>query len=214
MKKYFNMIDITLAIGIVALGLVGILSLFPVGFQSVRDAVGDNYVNDASQLFLSYIKLIAKEDTSAVETPPTPEVPPTQTQIDAQWTVATDAILQTKPDAPNPIVDTTNPSLLTGGWIVTEVPGLYRCGTPGLYRIYQGNSGVNDFKAGVRIWKTRTVTSILRSGAWVPDSPQYNAVSPAPSSCGLNIEFSWPIEKPYDKRTKRFFYFELFRTQL
>jgi hypothetical protein len=200
-RKYFNMIEVTLAIGIVALGLVGILSLFPVGFNSIRDAVGDNYVNDTSQLFLSYIKLEAKKDTSI------PPATQSQTQINDRWGAVIDPIPTSKPDAPNPTVDTVNPSYAT--WTVTAVPNLYSIsGTPGLYRIY---SGTNDFKAAVRVWKTRIISSIFDSSVTPPrkpDSPQFT------DACGLNIEFSWPLEKPYAQRTKRFFYYEIFKTQL
>jgi hypothetical protein len=192
------MIEVTLAIAIVALGLTGILSLFPVGFQSIRDAVGDNYVNDSSQLFLSYIKLMAKMDN----TYPTAQI---QNNIDTQWNTIIGNIPATKPDAPNPSVDTVNPSHTS--WDVTTVPNLYSItGTPGLYRIY---SGANDFKAAVRVWKTRIVSPVLNSaGEWAYNSP-YDT-----EACGLNIEFSWPLEKPYAQRTKRFFYYEIFKTIL
>ncbi len=205
------MIEVTLAIAIVALGLTGILSLFPVGFQSIRDAVGDNYVNDSSQLFLSYIKLLAKEDTS------TPPATQTQTQIDDQWNLVIVPIPTSKPDA-NGINETTNPSL--AGYILTEIPSIYYHdpphatppipsipAIPGLYRIY---SGTNDFKAAVRVWRNRIVSPVLNSAgtAWVYNSPFDT------EACGLNIEFSWPIEKPYAQRTKRFFYYEIFKTIL
>ncbi len=194
------MIEVTLAIAIVALGMAGILALFPVGFQSARDSVGDNYVNDASQLFLSYIKLRAKEDTS------TPPAVQTQAQINTQWDDVIGVIPDTKPDAPTPSIDTTNPSL--SGWTQAEVPNLYYCGTDGLFRIYSG-SGLNDFKAGVRVWTTRIVSPILnQAGDWIYNSP-YDT-----EACGLNIEFSWPVEKPYAQRTKRFFYYEIFKTLL
>ncbi len=201
MRKYFNMIEVTLAIAIVALGMAGILALFPVGFQSARDSVGDNYVNDASQLFLSYIKLRAKEDISI------PPATQTQVNIDSVWDDVIDVIPLTKPDAPTPSIDTTDPSLSV--WTQAEVPNLYYCGTDGLFRIYSG-SGLNDFKAGVRVWKTRIVSPILNQAgtAWIYNSPYYT------EACGLNIEFSWPVEKPYAQRTKRFFYYEIFKTQL
>ncbi len=196
-RKYFNMIEVTLAIGIVSLGLVGVLSLFPVGFNSIRDAVGENYVNDSSQLFLSYIKLLSRMDTS------TPPAAKTQSDIDNQWTAAIGAILTSKPDS-IAAVDTVDPSKTD--WTETTVTNLYSSSiTPGLYRIY---SGTNDFKAAVRIWKTRIVSPIYVGSTWKYDSPEYT------EACGLNIEFSWPIEKPYDKRTKRFFYFELFKPKL
>ncbi|MCX6983260.1 MAG: hypothetical protein NT118_00725 [Lentisphaerae bacterium] len=197
MRKYFNMIEVTLAIGIVAIGLVGIIALFPVGFQSIRDSVGDNYVNDSSQLFLSYIKLLTKKDT----TYPTAQ---TQSDIDTQWNTVIGNIPTSKPDS-SASVDTVNPSFT--GWDTTTVPNLYSIsGTAGLYRIY---SGANDFKAAVRIWKTPTVSPVYVSGAWT----FYSTVD-CSKSCGLNIEFSWPLEKPYAQRTKRFFYYEIFKTIL
>ena len=185
LRKYFNMIEVTLAIAIVAVGLVGIVALFPVGLQSIRDAVGENYVNDASQLFLSYIKLSAKQDPATI----------TQANINSQWNTVMTTIPTIKPDATEPTVFTAT----------SEIPSIYTCSTAGLYRVFQGSTGMNDFKAAVRIWKTPTVSPVNISGAWTYDSPDYS------TSYGVNIEFSWPVEKPYAQRTKRFFYYEIFK---
>ena len=193
-RKYFNMIEVTLAIAIVALGMVGIVALFPVGLQSARDAVGDNYVNDSSQLFLSYVKLSAKKDPATI----------TQANIDSQWNATMVTIPTTKPDS----TCSTEPTAVFTA--TSEVPSIYTCSTSGLYRVFQGSTGVNDFKAAVRIWKTPTVSPVYISGAWIYDSPDYST-SNYLTSCAINIEFSWPIEKPYAQRTKRFFYCEIFK---
>lgn len=209
MRKYFNMIEVTLAIVIVSLGLVGIMALFPVGMYSSRDALGDNYVNDASQLFLTYIKLRAKQNTI---TPPSDQ---TQADINTQWNNTMASILTTKPDSTGS-GETSNPLLSGAGFSATEIPGIYyhnpSPGTPikGLFRVYPGNANANDFKAAVRIWRKGTNTAIYKGG-----TPEWTYYSPPDTvSCALYIEFSWPVEKPYDRRTKRYFYYELFKPQL
>ena len=182
------MIEVTLAIAIVALGMTGIVSLFPVGFQSTRDSIGDNYVNDASQLFLSYIKLAVKKDP----------VPLDQAHIDSQWITTMSTIPNSRPDSDGS-GETTETFTKT-----IEMPNVRYCPTNGLYRVYQGSTGIDDFTAAVRVWKTPVVSPIHTNswGKWDP---------PDSVSCGINIEFSWPVEKPYAMRTKRFFYYELFK---
>jgi type II secretory pathway pseudopilin PulG len=65
-KKYFNMIEVTLAIAIVGLGIAGIMSLFPVGLNATRDAVGDNYAADSAEDFLNYISQAAQADWTII----------------------------------------------------------------------------------------------------------------------------------------------------
>ena len=48
----FTLIEITLAIGIVAIGMAGVMALFPIGLNASRDAIGDNYSSSISEQFL------------------------------------------------------------------------------------------------------------------------------------------------------------------
>ena len=53
-KHGFNLIEITLAIAIIAFGMSSILVLFPTGLQTTTDAVADSVVPDTADYVLSY----------------------------------------------------------------------------------------------------------------------------------------------------------------
>lgn len=54
--RYFNMLEIALAIAIIALGATSIMVLFPVGLASTNAAVIDNNLPDAAELLLGYLE--------------------------------------------------------------------------------------------------------------------------------------------------------------
>ena len=62
----FTMVEVTMAIGVIAIGMMGIMALFPIGFQAARDAIGDNYSSDLADQFLQVIAMQCKmyEDTN------------------------------------------------------------------------------------------------------------------------------------------------------
>ena len=63
-KKYFNLVEVALSIGILAIGVTAILALFPVGFDRSRQAIGENYCAEAADSLFSYI---ARDATSDVD---------------------------------------------------------------------------------------------------------------------------------------------------
>lgn len=55
-KHPFNLIEIALAIAIVAVGISSIMVLFPVGINATNDAVADNNIPDAAEFMLAYLE--------------------------------------------------------------------------------------------------------------------------------------------------------------
>ncbi|MCF7792352.1 MAG: hypothetical protein K9M56_10205 [Victivallales bacterium] len=55
-KKYFNMVEVTLSIGILAIGAIGVLTLFPLGLDKNKSSIGENYCADAAGSMLAYIE--------------------------------------------------------------------------------------------------------------------------------------------------------------
>jgi len=51
---FFNMVEIAIALAVVAIGVVSIVALFPVGLEATRDAIADSYAADAADSFLHY----------------------------------------------------------------------------------------------------------------------------------------------------------------
>ena len=53
-ERFFNMVECALALAVVAIGVVSIVALFPVGMEATRDAIADSYAADAADSFLHY----------------------------------------------------------------------------------------------------------------------------------------------------------------
>ncbi|MFZ2655981.1 MAG: hypothetical protein WAX69_13705 [Victivallales bacterium] len=199
MKKYFNMIEVTLAIAVVGIGMAGIMALFPVGLNSFRDAIGENYASDCAEQFISYIERTCKR---------TP----------GDW-----ALVQTAYSAGFYTLDVTSgaaffdqgiESTINPAAVSAEENNIYGSSNPSIYRITQGSTGTTDFDAVIRIWKT-PVISTLYSGKW----SSYPDLTPPPTanwydtSVGLNFEVSWPKDKPYTARSKKYYYKEIFKSK-
>ena len=172
MKKNFNLIEIALAIGILAVGITAIMSLFPIGFQETRDSIGENYASEIADSTLTYI---AREAYKS-------------------WSVL-DNIPESKPSSA--LTDTS-------GWTKVEGDIYSTGGGDGVYglKVTSGGGDIVDFTGEVLIWKSK-VKNIRVAGENISELDWDKAAT-------LHLEISWPVEKPYAKRRKNTYYFELF----
>lgn len=197
--RFFNLIELTIAIGVVGIGFAGILSLFPVALNSTRDAIGDNYSSYVANKFLVYIARNCNDPTKKFES---------GTKDFWQEYIY--------PASSNPME--TDQSLIDESTVnfnsTPVVEGIYASTNksdgkpnPGLYRVTQGSSSlaIIDFRATIRVWKS-TVKNMCIYQKNYPEIDYAYAVN-------LNIEISWPSEKPYDKREKRYYTLDVFRQQ-
>ena len=130
-KRFFNLVEITLAIAVIGIGVAGVMSLFPVAINSSRDAVGNNYSSQIADQFISYLTMNANKaattwSSSGISGIPTAK--PTaddSTMTDGDWT-----------------------SVATGSNISTG-----SLGADTIYKVTQGNSSFIDFTAIVRVWQ-------------------------------------------------------------
>jgi hypothetical protein len=196
MKKFFNMIEVTLAIAVVGLGMTAIMGLFPVGFQASRNAIGDNYSANAAEQFMAYIARKCND----------PTVIATKTAWDSL--ISWDQL-----GTPNNFADDVDGSISItiptaadedSNFSLTAVEGnIYpHLTNTQLYWIKSGSSTVTDFYAAVRIWRSQI------TGLWLFDQ---NADIPYTIATRLNVEISWPVDKPYASRDKKYYCIELFR---
>ncbi len=182
--KFFNLVEIALAIAIAGIGITGILALFPVGFKANQDSVARNYTSDAIENFYTYLRTAAKNDWDNFIVSNT--LMPTQIQDQLGGTEGTDTAL-------------TN--------YTEKVPGIYQHNTQaGLYRIYQGSTNIKDFYSAARVWKTKVQTSFYSGNGWTSwNDSGYDYAA------GINIELSWPVQKTIDKREKQYYYMQVFK---
>jgi len=190
---YFNIVEIALALAIVGIGIAGIMSLFPVALNATRDSIGDNNAPDVAEQFVAYM----------------------QSMVQAEG--ATDLTLSTiisKLPTSNP--ETASP-LHSWGPVGASKNVSQDGSYPGCYLIQQGSyntSGdlaVVDFSAVVSVWKSPVMNFFLNGVAYgSSDATQAINQALAKYAVALNIEISWPAEKPYSSREKRRYYLEIF----
>jgi hypothetical protein len=124
--KKFNLIEIALAIGILAVGLTSIVSLFPIGLQETRDSIGQNYSSETADSMLAYIAREAYNDWNVLAS--VPEGKPISSLTDSSgWTHLEGNIYG--PDAGN---------------------GVY-----GLKVSSGDNDSITDFAGEVLLWKSK-----------------------------------------------------------
>ncbi len=177
--KKFNLIEVVLAIGILAIGITSVISLFPIGFQETRDSIAENYSSEAADSMLAFL---ARESYD----------PTTWNNLFG----TSGAIPGSKP---------TSTETSTSGW-THEEGDIYSTGNNGIYGLKVssliGDSNITDFTGEVLIWKSQ-VENIRAAGQSIGALSYDEAVA-------LNLEISWPVEKPYAYRNKNTYYLELF----
>ncbi len=216
-KRFFNLIEVTLSIAIIGIGMVGVMSLFPVGLDATRQSIADNYAADAADLFLSYLMRNCN-DTTVIGSGKDfydyyiyfDNNTPTNLADDTigGYELWEEATFWTKPwnltDADAKIAENTLTLMMPDpADIYFSATNLTRAaGYPGLFKIKQGSTLVTDFEAIARVWKSPI------TGVYIYEQ---NLDITYPYAVRLNLELSWPAQKPYSKRTKRSFCIEIFR---
>lgn len=201
--QYFNIVEIALALAIVGIGIAGIMSLFPVGLNASRDAVGDTYAPDIAEQIFGYVQMGCANDTRPDWT--------TGSATSPGMTFVTDANLpQTKPLATASEAPTTQIAG-TNLWSTTA---------PGVFCVIQKtgvapNPEITDFSAVIRIWKNyfkTTVNGITNVECSIRqlNIEGSNLDIPLKYGVAVYLEISWPAEKPYEFREKRNYAIELF----
>ena len=191
--KKFNLIEIALAIAILAVGLTAIVSLFPMGFQEMRDSIGESYSSEVADSMFAYIAREAYDEntwdslfvTDGGSIPASkPTVPGDSTMNPGDWGEAVDANSQ---------------------WMEGNIfkPTGSSDGIYGLKLMSGDDSSIADFTGEVLLWKSQ-MENVWADGEFLDPALSYN------EAVVLQLEISWPVEKPYDKRRKNTYYFELF----
>ena len=55
-RHYFNMVEIALALAVLAIGMSSILVLFPVGINANKSAIADNNLADIGEYLMGYLR--------------------------------------------------------------------------------------------------------------------------------------------------------------
>lgn len=209
------MIEVALAMAIIAIGMTSILGLFPVGLNASRTAMAENYSVDAVEYVSGYLKNLTESNRPSyyqVFMPTNANALPDQITMNGYRTAAglddlCKDFLKAYPDFTAPVY--TYNSILKGIYSFKDGDK-----TPYVYFVLQGSpdSKSYDFSAMVLVWRSPVSSAVATGDAsswtpWPAVADNYLYMS------GVNIEISWPLEKSYSEREKRFYYFVFSRPQ-
>ena len=232
MKKIhkFNMVEIALAIAIIAIGISAILVLFPIGINATRAAMDENSSTDVAEYIANFVRgkhlarWKAEFDTwnNGGKTGPLKFEPP----VSPIWST----------DKPNDPGSSETPQKVDNYTNTNTNPhsGLQKYTTPGCYYFNRVSpEGEETFTALIKIWSVSTdITTAAdlisaKCPIYVPEAaPADGKDAFTPNLIGTNgfqlqspggtvnfgsfaqsamVEISWPANLPEDERTKRTF---------
>lgn len=191
MKKYFllpfNMAEIALALAVVGIGIAGVMALFPVGFNSIRDAMAESYGADMAEEFLAQISQTCKGDwTTWINT----EDKNGKIQKPAQTNMSTDWNSVTK-----------------GAQLIGDI---YETNKPDVFLIERKTGNIVDFEAHIQISKA-PISNLNVAGQSIDFSKIDDTALIYKYGAVLYVTVSWPVSKPYSKRETRVYCKEVFR---
>ncbi|MBO5763432.1 MAG: hypothetical protein J6R85_06125 [Lentisphaeria bacterium] len=210
-KRFFNLIEIALAMAVIALGLSSIMVLYPVGLNATNEATADNVAPDAVAYLMSYLE--AGTQVGWIDS-------------DGKPVASGNNFLGSGSNALIPEMDRTNPSPndffeddfeddveypavdkeeADAGKVVNLSQGKKGSAVPGLFKYEQSymtsdDERVVDFSAIMRVWRDDDVYVYPNNKIKVNEN----------TAVALNIEISYPAEKPYSAREKQLYRLELF----
>ena len=223
----FNMIEVALALVILAIGLSSVMVLFPVGLKASQASVADNNLGDVAERVAAYLQ--AKCTSS--------EVWENNGTFDKNIISDKNFDPEDNSQVTSSDFNTTSDSSQTD-----DMKGLFRLEkNDRVYYLYQQYSPVGtggdravDFEAIVRIgWDNDTLLQQyylqMDTGSWTklsnyshPSNPSGSDLPNSPleglsaseilKKCcrALIIEISWPADVPWANREKRVFRVEMF----
>jgi hypothetical protein len=189
----FNMIEVVLAMAVIAIGIMAVVGLIPVGTRASRDAVGFSYAADYSEWLLAYIADQARANWNSLNAFPN--------------TGVGDALpdIRSLPDeVPSPTA--TNWQEVNATYFKSFWAGRNACA--GLYRVFVEKNTPEgsrvDFDAIVRVWRSpvKEVTSSLTA----PDID-----GDCSDGAQINLEITWPASLPPEDRSRAVFVMQVAR---
>ena len=210
-KRFFNLIEIALAMAVIALGLSSIMVLYPVGLNATNEATADNVAPDAVSYLMSYLE--AGTQVGWIDSDGKP-VDSGNNFLGSGSSALIPQMTRSNPD-PDEFFkddfedDVEYPALdkeeSDAGKVVNLSQGKKGSSIPGLFKYEQSyvtsdDVRVVDFSAIMRVWRDDDLYVYPDGKKKVNEN----------TAVALNIEISYPAEKPYSVREKQLYRLELF----
>jgi Tfp pilus assembly protein PilV len=177
------LIEVVLALAVIAFGVVSILALLPASLKSGRDSVADTHSSLVGEHLIGMLSTNMESASSA-----------------SAWTASALALPTDKPGATEPTDNWVN-------WRSQDGIRYWRIGTSNqLHRVELRRDGndYSEFTGMCRVWRRQVVISQLTSGTWTSRTLAWT------EAVALNLEVSWPVEIPYARRQKAIYALNVF----
>ena len=181
--RAFSLIEVVLALAVIAFGIVSVLALLPASLKTSRDSVSDTHSAVVGEHLVQMLST-AMEAAS-----------------DADGWAATALVLPAeKPDAAEP---TTGWTL----WQIQEGISYWRAGAAEEYvrvDLRRPGNDYSEFSGICRVWRQPVTVSQFEDGTWT------TRTLASTEAVGLNVEVSWPAQAPYARRQKALYALNVF----
>ena len=211
-RHNFNMVEIMLAVIIIALGLTSVFVLFPVGLNAARDAVAENHVSDIGETAANHIvqSVILPDAIGTTAS----AFKPLDTLESSYFCNPEDTAVKNLTDVPIDLnsLDDSN-KFNDRDYLHKLANGVF------VYVLRQQSTLEALFSAVIKIYFDRNSNSGFEDEYFYTRSGDYQQYSTLKSSTGecinkfllpVAIEVSWPATVPMEEREKRIFRFEMF----
>lgn len=204
--RKFSLVEIVLALVVIAVGIIAIMGLFPAGMQANQSAVSQQVANDAGDQFLRYFASQAKRDWRVINALPIDRADGDESEILWQTSDAS-GIINEVPGVALSYNDEDN----DGAFDYLNGPD--DNDRSGLFRIVQRTDAlaggtVPDFTGVIRAWKSAATYK-----AYDRETRAWSGLKPVSPDAGItvNVEISWPENRPYANRDKAIYSMDVFR---
>lgn len=175
----FNMIEVAIALAVIAVGVVSIMALFPIGLAASRDAMAESYASEMADMLLHYNATLLKRNWDV-----------TISQYIADDAAAAQA-------AESNLSGQTAFEFPAAGSHTWFTPS----SSPGALKIERRTGQVTDASIIFHLWKQQPQYTYYDGSAW--QTSNINGES------GLCLEATWPAALPLTRRQRAMYYLEV-----
>jgi len=225
-SRRYNLVEVILALGVVAIGVVSIMALFPIGANASRDASMETYAANVADEMLQFVKYRLKQVDDTDD----------QQKINDRWkdligeADSDGAITETKPTKAKLDVDATKlddtgvwktPDTIFGS-IFNDTHTIYQHDTDKQVFQLLGHRNSNDVKLGdtdssdpTKDFATnvdfRAIACIWKEQIVIDQTQESDSKIDYKYGARIIVRVTWPAELPYDSRQKADYVLEVFK---
>jgi len=225
-SRRYNLVEVILALGVVAIGVVSIMALFPIGANASRDASMETYAANVADEMLQFVKYRLKQVDDTDD----------QQKINDRWkdligeADSDGAITETKPTKAKLDVDATKlddtgvwktPDTIFGS-IFNDTHTIYQHDTDKQVFQLLGHRNSNDVKLGdtdssdpTKDFATnvdfRAIACIWKEQIVIDQTQASDSKIDYKYGARIIVRVTWPAELPYDSRQKADYVLEVFK---